>query len=89
MNNGGESVSTMHMLHLSQLKRAGFSTYYDYGNEEANTRKYGQPTPPAYNYGNINSTRIALIYAEGDWFNHPADVQLLRNSLNGSAFKKY
>lgn len=77
----------MHLLHFCQLL-LGYPAYYDYGDEEANTRKYGQATPPVYNYGTINSTRIALIYSEGDWFNHPEDVLLLKNYLNGTVLSK-
>ena len=69
--------------HFFQMFDKGNPTYFDFGNPEENEAKYGTITPPKYNLSNINSTDMALIYLQDDWFNSYKNVKLLKDHLKG------
>ncbi|KAG0485769.1 hypothetical protein HPP92_009848 [Vanilla planifolia] len=77
-----QPTSIKTMIHLSQTFRDGVLTKYDYGNEEMNTERYGQGTPPAYNLSNIpNGFPLYLIHGGRDLLSDVQDVKHLLDDL--------
>lgn len=81
--NVGHGSGTRNLIHL--LQHVAQPSYYDHSIESStrNVQLYGREYPPMYKYSKINSTDIALIYTHRDWFNHLADIYLLKDNLNG------
>lgn len=81
-DNVGHGSGTRNLIHL--LQHVAQPSYYDHSIESStrNVQLYGREYPPMYKYSKINSTDIALIYTHRDWFNHLADIYLLKDNLN-------
>ena len=56
---------------------------FDFGSEELNMQKYGQPTPPAYNLTNIDIP-VNLFIGMSDKLADPTDAKRLIDELKGS-----
>lgn len=62
--------------------REGTLTMFNYGNEDENTKHYGQPNPPAYNMTSIpNDVPMFLSYGGADALSDTKDVRLLLDKL--------
>ncbi|CAA6668398.1 unnamed protein product [Spirodela intermedia] len=69
-----QSTSTKNMVHLAQTFRDGALTKFDYGGGEANMRRYGRRSPPAYNLSNIpGELPIFLSYGGRDRLSNTDD----------------
>ncbi|XP_017479442.1 PREDICTED: lipase 3-like [Rhagoletis zephyria] len=77
--------------YVQLLQQESIPTKYSYDDEEPgrNLREYKADFPSIYKLGNINSTDIALVYTKRDWYNHIADVHLLKESLNVKLLDDY
>jgi len=66
-------TSIQNVLHFGQLMNTGKFQGYDYGSPNANRIKYGTPSPPLYNLGNMN-VPVAFYSSELDWLAASGDV---------------
>ncbi|KAL3509958.1 hypothetical protein ACH5RR_029359 [Cinchona calisaya] len=77
-----QPTSTKNMIHLSQMVKEGTIQMYDYENEDENKKHYGQPTPPAYDMGNIpKDFPLFLSHGGADALSDAKDVNRLVDSL--------
>ncbi|GMT01711.1 hypothetical protein PENTCL1PPCAC_23885 [Pristionchus entomophagus] len=65
--------SSWNFLHLAQLVTRGKVEHMDH-NPEENMRRYGQVTPPPYNYSNID-VPIYLYWGRNDWDTNGPDIE--------------
>lgn len=75
---GGTSMKNM--VHWLQGVRSGEFKKFDYGSTK-NVQVYGRPTPPPYQLGRINDTKIYLFSAVNDWLAPPEDVDFIRETI--------
>jgi hypothetical protein len=54
---------------------------FDYGTPEANMEKYGQESPPFYNFDNLKDHKIAMFVGDSDLLAVPEDYNRLRDKL--------
>ena len=54
---------------------------FDYGSKEENLRRYGQETPPFYNFDNLKNFKIAMYVGETDLLAVPEDYHRLKDKL--------
>ncbi|KAH9426304.1 Alpha/beta-hydrolase lipase region [Dermatophagoides pteronyssinus] len=82
-SNIGMGSSSWNAAHLLQLYKRldGNFTSFDMGDSVKNLDRYGQSEPFNYDASIINSTNIALIYTENDWFNTIEQIERLRKTL--------
>ncbi|CAB3398338.1 unnamed protein product [Caenorhabditis bovis] len=75
-------TSTKNILHWMQLVNNGRVAKFDYGAGK-NLEKYGHVSPPAYNFSNIQGTRIHIYWSDSDYLADSEDVtQYILKSLN-------
>ncbi|KAM0011561.1 putative triacylglycerol lipase [Helianthus debilis subsp. tardiflorus] len=74
--------STKNMIHIAQMIRDGTIRMYDYNDAGQNRKRYGQPTPPAYNIENIpKSVPLFLSHGGADSLSDVNDVNHLLRTL--------
>lgn len=80
-------TSTMNILHWVQMVRSGKMQKYDFENVTENMQHYGQPTPPEYDIGKIN-TDVYLFWSPNDKLADEQDIEefLLKN-INPNSLK--
>ncbi|GMS92092.1 hypothetical protein PENTCL1PPCAC_14267, partial [Pristionchus entomophagus] len=67
------STSTWNLLQWAQHSLQNGVSHFDATPSE-NMRRYGQLTPPAYNYSNID-TDIYLFWSRNDWVTAPQEIE--------------
>ncbi|KAJ1367610.1 hypothetical protein KIN20_028552 [Parelaphostrongylus tenuis] len=72
MFNSPAGTSTMNIIHWIQMVRKGTVAKYDYG-RRGNIKKYGQSTPPEYNFTQIQ-TPIYMFSGDEDWLADHKDI---------------
>ncbi|MFS7995287.1 putative triacylglycerol lipase [Helianthus anomalus] len=74
--------STKNMIHIAQMIRDGTIRMYDYNDAGQNKKRYGQPTPPAYNIENIpKNVPLFLSHGGADSLSDVNDVNHLLRTL--------
>ncbi|KAJ0725939.1 putative triacylglycerol lipase [Helianthus annuus] len=74
--------STKNMIHIAQMIRDGTIRMYDYNDAGQNRKRYGQPTPPAYNIENIpKNVPLFLSHGGADSLSDVNDVNHLLRTL--------
>jgi lysosomal acid lipase/cholesteryl ester hydrolase len=63
----------MNVLHWTQMVRSGLVSKYDYGTRHENIEKYGQATPPLYDFTKVN-TDMYLYWSPKDWVADETDI---------------
>ncbi|XP_058070825.1 triacylglycerol lipase 2-like [Magnolia sinica] len=77
-----QPTATKNLIHISQMIRDGTIAMYDYGDNDNNTKRYGQPKPPVYDMTNIpHNIPLFLSYGGKDALSDVKDVELLLEIL--------
>jgi len=74
-------TSIFNMDHWAQGINSQNYQMYDFGNEIANMKAYGQKTPPLYDLANYAGPPIAFFSGSNDWLADPMDVARLVSEL--------
>ncbi|ULT90969.1 hypothetical protein L3Y34_008924 [Caenorhabditis briggsae] len=75
-------TSTQNIVHWMQMVRHGRVPAFDWG-KKINKKKYGQDTPPEYDFSAIKGTKIHLYWSDDDWLGDPTDIHdFLLKELN-------
>jgi len=80
-------TSAQDAIHWKQLVKTARFTKFDFGGPE-NVKRYGRPTPPDYNLGNIK-VPVYMFLGKYDTLVNDIDLQSLLRDLSGSVSVKY
>jgi len=80
-------TSVQNIYYWSEMFNQKDFKKYDYG-KEGNMQRYGTPTPPVYDLGQITEP-IYMFVGEYDHLASPADTATLRGKLTGSSKVEY
>jgi len=67
-------TSTMNVLHWVQMVRSGLVSKYDFGIRHENKEKYGEATPPLYDFSKVNAD-MYLYWSPKDWVADEKDIE--------------